>query len=397
MDFTQRNRTIDIFRSFTMLLMIFVNHFWNATGIPHWMQHAKGAEDFLGLADFVFPAFIFAIGLSIPYAIERRYAKGHSDLSTLTHILGRSFALIVMGVFLVNTESGLQRDLFISLPVFELLMFAAFFLIWNAYPATGDEKKKKLYTCLKILGWALLIFLAIIYRDPRGNVLQTRWWGILGLLGWAYLTCAFLYMLFRSKISSHVIAFLVFVVISILLSRTRGGSTILPRESAVYGLLQVLNIPPGSRCALCMAGIVTSLVSLKIAEWKTGRKAVLVLAVLAGLNIAGIVAHRFWILSKNMETPATVFFWLSSFIIVYCIFQCLVSAGRDGIFKVIRSAGTATLTCYMVPSILYALMGLLHIRFRPAGIWGILYCLAFAFACVGITALMEKGKIKLKI
>ncbi len=283
MDFTQRNRTIDIFRSFTMLLMIFVNHFWNATGIPHWMQHAKGAEDFLGLADFVFPAFIFAIGLSIPYAIERRYAKGHSDLSTLTHILARSFALIVMGVFLVNTESGLQRDLFMSLPVFELLMFAAFFLIWNAYPATGDEKKKKLYTCLKI------------------------------------------------------------------------------------------------------------------AEWKTGRKAVLVLAVLAGLNIAGIVAHRFWILSKNMETPATVFFWLSSFIIVYCIFQSLVSAGRDGIFKVIRSAGTATLTCYMVPSILYALMGLLHIRFRPAGIWGILYCLAFAFACVGITALMEKGKIKLKI
>lgn len=397
MDFMQRNRAIDVFRSFTMLLMIFVNHFWNASGIPHWMQHAKTTEDFLGLADFVFPAFIFAIGLSIPYAIEKRYAKGCSELSTLTHILGRSFALIVMGVFFVNTEYGLNEEVFMSLPVFELLMFTAFFLIWNAYPASGDGRKRKLYTWLKILGWALLVFLAIIYKDPKGNVLQTRWWGILGLLGWTYLTCAFLYMLFRSKLSSHIIAFLVFVAISIVSSRTRGGGTLLPRESAVYGLLQVLTIPPGSRCVLCMAGIVTSLVSLRIAGWKPGRKVALVFAVLVGLNVAGIVAHRFWILSKNLETPTTVFFWLSSFILVYCLFQCLVSAGKEGFFRVIRSAGTATLTCYMVPPILYAVMGLLDIRFKPAGVWGILYCLAFAFACVGITTLMEKGKVKLKI
>ena len=38
-----------------MLLMIFVNDFWTVKGVPHWMQHAKTNEDFLGLSDVVFP------------------------------------------------------------------------------------------------------------------------------------------------------------------------------------------------------------------------------------------------------------------------------------------------------------------------------------------------------
>ena len=44
--------------------------------------------------DIVFPCFLFAVGMSIPYAIERRYAKGFSAESTLGHILSRTFALL---------------------------------------------------------------------------------------------------------------------------------------------------------------------------------------------------------------------------------------------------------------------------------------------------------------
>ena len=100
-----------------MVLMLFVNDLWRITDYPRRLGHAAAGEDFLGLADIVFPCFLFVVGMSIPYALEGRYAKGKSTTSTLSHILTRSFALIVMGVFLVNTESGMSPDALLSAPV----------------------------------------------------------------------------------------------------------------------------------------------------------------------------------------------------------------------------------------------------------------------------------------
>ena len=95
--YSRRNLAIDMLRALTMFIMIFVNDFWKVHDVPHWLEHAVYGEDFMGLADIVFPCFLFAVGMSIPYAIERRYAKGFSAESTLGHILSRTFALLVMG------------------------------------------------------------------------------------------------------------------------------------------------------------------------------------------------------------------------------------------------------------------------------------------------------------
>lgn len=85
--YSRRNLAIDMLRALTMFIMIFVNDFWKVHDVPHWLEHAVYGEDFMGLADIVFPCFLFAVGMSIPYAIERRYAKGFSAESTLGHIL----------------------------------------------------------------------------------------------------------------------------------------------------------------------------------------------------------------------------------------------------------------------------------------------------------------------
>ena len=94
--FSRRNLAIDMLRAITMFTMIFVNDFWKIHDVPHWLEHAAYGEDFMGLADVVFPCFLFAVGMSIPYAIERRYAKGLSAESTVGHILTRTLWLIVM-------------------------------------------------------------------------------------------------------------------------------------------------------------------------------------------------------------------------------------------------------------------------------------------------------------
>ena len=55
-----RNIAIDIFRGLTMILMIVVNDLWTVHGVPVWMEHTETDFDGMGLADVVFPMFLFA-------------------------------------------------------------------------------------------------------------------------------------------------------------------------------------------------------------------------------------------------------------------------------------------------------------------------------------------------
>src|SRR5215210_3473957 len=100
-----RLHSIDVFRAVTMLLMIFVNDVDAVTNIPGWIKHADANTDGLGFADTIFPAFLFIVGLSLPFAIKNRINKGHSLYSVAAYIVLRSFALLVMGFFHVNLEN----------------------------------------------------------------------------------------------------------------------------------------------------------------------------------------------------------------------------------------------------------------------------------------------------
>src|SRR5690349_19952151 len=192
--FTQRLASIDVFRALTMLLMIFVNDLGTLTNIPRWLEHTKAAEDGMGLADTVFPAFLFIVGLSIPFAIGNRWAKGVSQKNILWHIGVRSFALLVMGFFHVNMESYDHNAALLPRTVWEILLTISFFLIWLDYPSSFSKQKKGL---LQGAGIALLIFLAIVFKGgEHGHTvwLKPYWWGILGLIGWSYLLSAIVFL-----------------------------------------------------------------------------------------------------------------------------------------------------------------------------------------------------------
>ena len=123
--FTKRNEAIDMLRGLTMLLMVFVNDLWSVGGVPHFLEHFEMFEDGMGVSDFVFPMFLFSMGMSIPYALERRYSKGCTGESTLKHILSRTLALVLMGVFIVNTEGGFDSTLGYGKNFYRVLMAAA--------------------------------------------------------------------------------------------------------------------------------------------------------------------------------------------------------------------------------------------------------------------------------
>ena len=99
-----RVRSIDAFRAVTMFLMIFVNDIDGMPNTPQWIQHAHESADALGLADTIFPAFLFIVGLSIPFAFQNRLRQGYYRIPW--RIVTRSAAMIFIGVFFTNVETS---------------------------------------------------------------------------------------------------------------------------------------------------------------------------------------------------------------------------------------------------------------------------------------------------
>ena len=206
---SRRVASIDAIRALTMMLMLFVNDIPGLKGVPHWLFHAAADEDMLGFSDTIFPAFLFCVGMSVPFAIDNRLRRGASQWSVLSHILWRSFALVVMGLFTLNCEEGAGHIPYLT---YSLLMIAGFFLIWTRYEDTPLAHRTAVVTALKAAG-ALLLLGMVVWCDVQGKPFVTGWWGILGLIGWSYLVTALAYLLCRRTMKWVLVAAVLGIVL----------------------------------------------------------------------------------------------------------------------------------------------------------------------------------------
>jgi len=382
--------------------MIFVNDSWRISGEPAWLGHSEWGQDFLGLADIVFPCFLFVVGMSIPFAIENRYSKGKTEISTLGHILSRTFALLIMGVFLVNTESGVSDSVGMSIPVFRILMVTSFIFLWNVYPKTNKSAVNYLYTALKVTGVLILIYLAFIFRDARGGALSARWWGILALIGWAYVLCAIIYLFTRDRVKYLAGAWLVIVLVCIFRTNTIAGNALLnlPQTNFLDEFLNIVRLGNGSSAAFTAGGMLFSVVFMKYVNVSPKKKFLFISSTVLGFLLIAYVSNYVWIISKLSGTPTWVFYCTAIAIGLYGAIYWLTEKGKASWFNIIKPAGTATLTCYLMPYVLYSLLTISGINFPEYitnGLPGILNSIAFSFLTIGITYLLGKIHIKLKI
>jgi heparan-alpha-glucosaminide N-acetyltransferase len=392
MNSTQRIASIDIFRALTMFLMIVVNDLWTLRDIPSWLGHAAAQEDRLGLADVVFPAFLFIVGLSIPFAIANRRNKGSSDLSTIFHIFQRSFALIVMGLFMVNFENINGSLLPFSKYFWEILMALAIFMIWNNYPSKKVLGVIPIWL-MEVLGIGIFIFLAVIYQSGSAESphwMKTYWWGILGLIGWAYLLNALIYLLMGPRIVLAGLLLILFHLLNV-------------QEFTEFAGLRGLRIIVGaSNYTLVMSGVFASILYIRLREKEKQHLFLTVLIILAAIFITYAIAIRpYWGISKIRATPS----WTAICAGISFGFYGLLYLIAD-IYKktnwagIIGPAGRSTLTCYLVPYYYYPLMALIGIRlpmYLREGYVGIVKSLLFALLIILITGVLEKLKIRLKI
>ena len=388
-----RIASIDILRALTMVLMIFVNDLWSLKGIPVWLEHVPSGVDGIGLADIVFPAFLFIVGLSLPFAVENRRKKGDTQWQLIQHVLVRTIALLVMGVFLVNGETinaaatGMPRYAWYSISCF------CFILIWNLY---SRQANRDVVYAAKAIGIVTLIFLAFIYSGGEdGEIIRfaPHWWGILGLIGWAYLASGLVMVFSKNNFWVILAAWAFFCVLSMASKAGYVPSFLSFIPSAILG---------GTLTGLTMSGVLTAMIFRFFRKRNQNVKMTVVFVVFAMLLfLLAFITRPYWKLAKLGATPAWLFLCsgitLLAFTAIYWIADMNKKANW---FKVIKPAGTDTLLCYLIPYFLYALFTVVHLQWPDVMITGgigLFKSFLFALLCVFITGLLNKAGVRLKL
>lgn len=388
---TPRSIAIDAFRALIMLLMIFVNDLWTLHNIPGWLEHVPADVDGMGLADIVFPAFLFIVGLSIPFAVESRRRKGDTTIRIFIHILSRTVALLVMGLFLVNAEMYGNAGL-VPRNIWMILLIIAFFLIWIAYKDPGATSVKIKKAC----GLLLLVGLAFLYGSDDASGIRAmgiHWWGILGLIGWGYFIATSVYLFSGGKFFVQLIAFVFFLAFS--------------AASALGWLGFLESVRPyvwisgdGAMPALCMAGVITAFIYKK---YGAGQSMFWIwLGVFTMVLFAfGFITRPAWGISKISATPSWVCICSGISLICFMLITWITDLQqRTKWYNPIKPGGTSTLTCYLIPYIHYALISMIAVQLPLElrdGVAGIVKSLLYALVIIVFTGLLEKKNIRLKI
>ncbi|MEJ6000898.1 DUF5009 domain-containing protein [Paucibacter soli] len=368
-----RSLAIDAFRALTVLLMITVNEWHGVAGLPAWMKHYPADADAMSFVDMVFPAFLFIVGMSIPLALRQRMAAGESQGQVLRHVLLRALGLVVIGVFMVNAEDGfLASAMPMPIAAWALLSYLAAFLVWGSLrggPALAGP--------WRAAGVLLLLALAWAWRGGADGSagMRPQWWGILGLIGWAYLLGCLAFMLTRGRRWGLLLALALGLLYYARVDRS---------GHVVHGLIVVC----GSLCTLIFFDAGT-------------RRFAWALAFASGLALLATLLRPAYGISKIHATPSWALYSAAACVLVFALLHWQIDRrGRRAWTAWLRSVAAHPLLAYLIPFVVGAAMELLHWQLPaplrsvwPGVLWGPAYALLVLLA---VRALAARG-LRLRI
>ena len=391
----QRIRSIDVFRGFTILVMIFVNDVSGVSGIPGWMKHKPADADAMTFVDVVFPAFLFIVGMSIPFAINKRLAKGDDFWKLQSHIIWRVVGLLILGVFMVNGEGGYNESAMrMSIAAWSLLFYLCAILVWNVY----TFKNKKWKYLLQGVGAIGLLLLAWTYRggDDGSEGIKPRWWGILGLIGWSYLYGCIIYQLFRGKVWPLLFAIAICITwYCIGRSGIAKGSAVLEWMSSTSG--------HAAHTSIVLCGIVLSVLFFDERIAKSVQRRFLYAGLFAlACFVSGYLIRPYYFISKIHATPTWCLCCSAICIAVFSILYWFTDIKKrykwTGFFQ---PAASNALLVYILPNIIYYTQALFGWHFMPAifhqGLLGIAWSALYAVAIMLLAFGLNKLKIRLQL
>jgi predicted acyltransferase len=299
-----------------------------------------------------------------------------------------------MGVFLVNGEA--QNAGIMEVPgwIWYPLCCTCFILIWNHYP---ESIKPAVRIALQILGWMILLVLAWIYRGGENGLgrFTTSWWGILGLIGWAYLVSALTLNLSGRKTSLLIIFWLICLGTNIA-----AHANLLPDNAILRTALSPFG--EGAMPAFVSAGMLSSLLFIRFGNEAASHSFIKLLIFIAViLLVAGFLVRPLGGISKIKATPSWVLICTAITFAVFAIVYWIADLKKkQDWFAFIKPAGTNTLTCYLLPYFVYGLMNALHVSYPAAishGVIGLIKSFIFALLIVTVAGWLGKRGVQVRL
>jgi heparan-alpha-glucosaminide N-acetyltransferase len=362
--------SVDVLRGFVMFTMIYVNDIAGAPDeiVPPWMKHFHGQSG-MTFVDLVFPAFLFIVGMSIPFGLEARFARGEAYWKIVLHIFARTLTLLAIGIMMVN-ESPDSEIMGWSAALWSTLMFLCAILASCAIsPRSALRNDATLRTwryvsrVLRVGGFVGLASLALAFRGENGRriiafspfSIHTEWYGILGLIGWAYLVSSILYLIFRG----NRLALLGCVVLLMCLyPAARNGAFDAFWLAQYVGIGETL----GSQASITTSGMLLASILNSVDTTAARARIRFTLLFVAGFAAAALLLNRLYGINKNNATPSwclwscaiTALFWLAFYWI-----SDLHPVGF--IAKPLSIAGQNVLLAYLLSEMLPSALNLLHL------------------------------------
>src|SRR5215469_14613845 len=389
-----RIASIDISRGLTMMLMIFVNELAEIHGLPWWNYHAPARVDVMTYVDIVFPFFLFIVGLSLPLSIDQRLKKNPSPASLWIHVITRSIALIVMGLILANASKVDPALTHMRKGVWALIGLTGAVVVWAVYPKTA--KRANLYRGLGLL--AMIAIFAIFRRTGRdGNVhwIDFGYPEILGLIGYTYFALCLLYLPTRRWRWAPAAWFVALTAFCAL-------STAHIVEFTRHLRWYIWPFSNGALACMMMAGVATSAIFLGKYQLPSLRSK---LVAATGFAATCAIAARLLTplgISKIRATPTWCLYSIAAAVLCFAALYWLCDVKEQTSWAAfVRSAGSNTLTTYLLPDFYYYLLSALGITWFTTHLsfgWpGVARTVVFTACMLALSALLTRWKVRLQL
>ena len=152
---SQRLTSLDAFRGFAIAGMLLVNNpgTWDPAIVPRLLLHAEWHG--CTFADLIFPFFLFAVGMAMPFSDARKREQGFPFWKSIVIAARRALLLYLLGAFLKSASLNEPVLHFGILQRIGILYFAAFLLLrlrsgWQATIAVSAL----------FLWWGILAFVS---------------------------------------------------------------------------------------------------------------------------------------------------------------------------------------------------------------------------------------------
>jgi heparan-alpha-glucosaminide N-acetyltransferase len=346
--------------------------------------------------DLVFPAFLFLVGMSVPFALGGRLEKGEPVWKVLRHVAVRTGFLLLIGILMVHETPDDAAMGWSGNWWCVVMYFCSILALCSVSPnravsgsallarKTAPKAKETaaqelrgsiqlqaregafwngLSRGLRIIGLASLVWLAFAFRGPQGQrivtitplALHTEWYGILGLIGWAYLVTSITYLAFRGRRTAILGSM---VLLMCLYAANRTGQF----EGFWLGKIVGIGETLGSLPAISVGGLLLGSILYRTGRNDGAGYGRFTFWFVSGCAAAAMLLNKSYGISKNSATPS------------WCLWACAITAALWYLFYLIcdahpvqaiarplQLAGNNVLLAYLLSEMLPGLLAALHL------------------------------------